>query len=291
MTADVLASDPELVIAEPGLYTISDAAYHADPVPGGSLSSTGARHLITSCPAMFNHEQNNPEKPKKAFDLGRAAHQEVLGEGGGVVTVNATDWRTKAAQEARDAAYAEGLTPLLAADVEVIHAMAAAIRSHELASALLNPDHGTPEQSGFWIDPETGVWRRLRVDWFPDRRSGRTIVPDYKTSISADPREFAKAAANFGYHQQADWYLDGLKTLRGDPDMAFVFIVQEKTAPYLVSVVQLDANAMEAGRRLNRRALSIYADCTQTGVWPGYTSGVEVVGLPRWYLNRIEGDQ
>jgi hypothetical protein len=63
--------------------------------------------------------------------------------------------------------------------------------------------------------------------------------------------------------------------------------VQEKTPPYLVAVYELDALAMEAGRARNRRAAEMFRDCTEAGVWPGYSSEVELISLPPW-ATRIE---
>lgn len=280
----------ELVITEPGIYDgIPEDVYHGDPVPAGSLSSSGARKLLTTCPAIFDYERRNGAAPRRVFDFGHAAHELVLGVGAGIAVIDAGDYRTNAAKEARDTARAAGKTPLLAAEYATVEAMAAALRSHPLASALLRRGRGLPEQSMFWQDEQTGVWRRARADWLPAARvSGRTIVTDYKTAATADPREFGRAAASHGYHQQAAWYSDGLMALRGDPAVAFVFIVQEKTAPYVVTVVELDADAIATGRALNRKAIDLYARCESTGRWPGYTDDVALISLPRWYDAQLE---
>lgn len=278
-------------ITEPGVYTIPDAIYHADPVPGGSLSSTGARRLLSASPAHFDHERRNGRTLTRAFSFGHAAHELVLGIGGGIVEVDADSWRTNDAKAQRDLAYAEGKTPLLPPDAQIVRDMAAAIRRHPLASALLDPANGEPEQSIFWQDQATGVTRRCRLDWLPNHRPGRrTIIPDYKTAVSAHPEDFRKAAANYGYHMQDDWYTDAVRAVRRDTDIAFVFIVQEKTAPYVVSVVQLTETARHLGHRQNRRAIDTYADCTRTGHWPGYSDDVIAVDLPRWYETQTEQD-
>ncbi|MEL6985998.1 MAG: PD-(D/E)XK nuclease-like domain-containing protein, partial [Actinomycetota bacterium] len=108
--------------------------------------------------------------------------------------------------------------------------------------------------------------------------------PDYKTCDIADPEVFARAADNYGYPTQADHYLDGVRALTGAIDPAFVFIAQEKTAPYLVSVFELDHVAMQIGAIRNRWARDIYAECTATGHWPAYVPDHEphLLALPRW---------
>ncbi|MEV0660164.1 PD-(D/E)XK nuclease-like domain-containing protein [Actinomadura luteofluorescens] len=281
-----------LVIERPGVYDdVPAEVYHADPVPGGSLSSSEARRLLPpSCPALFRHYKDNPQArtTTKALDFGSAAHAVVLeGDESPIVAVNAENYRTKAAQQQRDAARAAGKYPLLPDELETVREMAAALKAHPLAAKLL--EHGRAERSLFWADPETGVRRRARLDWHRERRGGRVIVPDYKTAVSAEPRAFGRAVREHGYHVQAPWYLDGLQALDlAGPDAAFVFIVQEKTAPYVVTVAELDADALALGQALVRRSIEIYQQCTETGIWPGYSGDIVHVSLPPWAADDLE---
>lgn len=287
MTATLEATTT--AITEPGVFDIDDVTYHADPVPDGSLSSSGARKLLPpSCPALFQYERENPPASTKTFDFGHAAHKLCLGVGPDIVEVVAENWRTNAAKDCGEEIRAAGGVPLLTGDYQQVQAMAAALRAHPVASALFT--EGTAEASLFWTDKQTGVWRRSRLDWLPASTSGRMIVPDYKTARSADPEQFVKSAKDYGYHQQHAWYLDAVTALELTDDPQFVFVVQEKTPPYLVSLVQLDMTAMRIGQRLNRRAINIYAECTRTGVWPGYADDVALVSLPYWYERQFEGD-
>jgi hypothetical protein len=217
------------------------------------------------------------------FDFGSAAHKEVLGTGPEIVKVNADNWRTKYAQQAKKAAHAAGKLPLLRDQYKHVMEMADAIRRHPIASAVLQPEGGIPEASIFWVDQESGVWRRARLDVLPARGVGRLIIGEYKSALSADPDKWAKSAADYGYHMQASWYRAGAVALDLGADPVVLFIVQEKTPPYLVSPIQLDTVAMRIGETLNRRAISIYAECTASGYWPGYTDDVAHTTLPRWY--------
>ncbi|WP_416906210.1 PD-(D/E)XK nuclease-like domain-containing protein [Micromonospora echinospora] len=229
-----MSTATEQAITEPGVYAgITDTAYHLDPVPGGSLSSSGARRLLPpSCPALFRHWRDNPQPPKREFDLGHAAHTLVLGAGPQIVEIEHDSWRTNAAKDAAAEARDAGKVPLLTKDFEVVQAMAAALRDHPTAAALLRPEGGRPELSAFWIDPETRIWCRLRTDWLDVSRPGRLIVPDYKTCASAAPDDLQRAIWDHGYHQQADWYLGGLRALGlAAEDSQFVFIFQEKRPP------------------------------------------------------------
>jgi len=165
----------------PGVYDIPEADYHRDPVPGGSLSSSGARKLLPpSCPAIFRHEQLNPPPPKKVFDLGSAAHKLVLGSGPDLVRIDADEWRTNEVKEQVAKVRERGGIPLKPAEYQQVHDMAAALRRHPVAAALFDPAHGRPEQTLIWQDTDTGVSCRARLDWQPDPGPGRMILPDYK---------------------------------------------------------------------------------------------------------------
>lgn len=254
--------------------------YHAHP----ALSSSGAKSLLPpGCPALFAYEREHGRSDTRAFDYGHAAHKLVLGAGMDIVAVDAPDWRTKAAKEQAAEARAAGATPLLLREHAQVVAMAAKLREHPLASALLDPAAGAPEVSLFWNDDRTGVQLRARLDWLPQPRAGRMIIPDYKTAGTANPWEFRKAAANFGYYLQAAWYSEAVQALRLADDVAFLFVVQQKTPPYLVSVVQLDADATRLGERDMRRAVDTFRDCTASGRWPSYSSDVVLVSLPPWF--------
>jgi hypothetical protein len=259
--------------------------YHAHP----ALSVSGAKKLLPpSCPAIYKWERDNGQPHKAAFDFGHAAHAAVLGVGAPLEVVEADNWLTKAAKEAKAAAYAEGRVPLLAKEKAQVDGMAAAIKAHPIASALLDPDHGKPEQSLFWHDTTHGVDRRGRLDWLPATDGGRLIIPDYKTAVSAEPGAIRKAVANFRYFMQDAWYRDTAHALGLADDIAFVFIFQEKTAPYLITVAEIDTAAVMAGRTLNDRALSVFAECTATDTWPSYSDDVELISLPGWATYDLE---
>jgi hypothetical protein len=272
------------LINAPGVYDLPIEAYHRDPVEGGSLSSSGARKLLPpSCPAKFKHWITEGQQPSREFDIGHAAHKLILGAGPELVVVEAENYRTKAAQQLRDEAHAAGAVPLLEYEYEQVAAMAAALKAHPLASALLSPARGKAEQTLVWFDAEFGVWRRALLDFLPDLLPGRRFVmPDYKTTRSAAPGDVPRAMASYGYHQQLDWYLGGVKALglAGDQEPVAVLIFQEKTAPYLVTIVQPDSAALDVGRTRNRKALDVYRTCTETGEWPGYGDAVQLVTLP-----------
>jgi hypothetical protein len=269
----------------PGLYPNLPAdAYHADIAPGGSLSSTGARKLLApSCPAKFRYEQDHGQPYKKVFDYGTAAHSIVLGDGPELVIFDRPRWDTDAIKGEIALARERGAIPLKPHEHAQIMAMADALRSHPEAGPLLEPGSGQPEQSIYWEHRELGITRRARIDWL--RYDGQAV--DYKTARSADLEAISKAVFEHAYHQQADWYLSGLKALGyANDDTPFTFIVQEKTAPYVVTVARLDPLAMRIGHDLNQAAMQLFANCRDANHWPGYSEITELVSLPA-YIERL----
>lgn len=264
-----------------GVFTgLTDVTYHADRA---SLSSSGARKLLPpSCPAIFRAEQ---EEPRPQFDFGHAAHKLVLGVGQEIVSIDADDWRTKAAKDERDLAHTQGKIPLLRRDVNMAKLMAKRVLRHPQAAGLLS--EGDAEVSGYWHDPQTGIRLRYRADWLHPGRD-RIIAVDYKTSASAHPGYFGKASADYGYHMQAAWYLDGLAATGVSDNAAFLFIVQAKTPPYPVSVIELSPDDIERGRRLNRKAVDIFAECVANDHWPDYGHGIHFVSQPSWAVYQQE---
>ncbi|MEV5184203.1 PD-(D/E)XK nuclease-like domain-containing protein [Streptomyces werraensis] len=261
---------------EPGLYDIPAELYHADPIPGGSLSSSGARTLIKKCPAAFKWQLDNPQPHNKALELGTAAHKLVLDDGPELVLVDAEKWNTDSIRAEVAAIRAAGDIPLKRHELDQVHAMAAALRQHDEAAALLEPGSGVAEQSAFWDD--NGIWRRARFDWLRD--DGQIV--DYKTARSCRREDLEKAFNEHGYHQQQAWYEDAGAALDvADPERPMQFVVQEKDPPYLVVVTTCDPMARGIGRHLNEVALNTYAICRDSGEWPGYLPN-PMISLPSW---------
>lgn len=276
-------------ITEPGVYSMPADEYHRDPVPGGSLSQSGAK-LLLKAPAKFAYDRAHPSVGTRSMNLGTAAHALVLGAGAPITTVPdellSADGaaRSAAAREWKAGAIADGITVVSPAELDTITAMAERLRSHPIAGKLLTGE-GVAEQAMFWRDEATDVWRRGLVDWTTTYRSlygnDYPVICDYKTTTDASPDGFARSVYTYGYHQQDAWYRDGYATLR-DVEPDFLIIAQETTPPYLVAVYQLDAFAQRAGEALNRRAIDLYARCVKTDTWPGYDEDVTLLALPPW---------
>lgn len=277
MTAAVEVEAPVIVDG------LSADDYHADTT---SISSTGLRALLNpGCPAQFKYDRDNPSAPKREFDIGHAAHKLVLGEGEEIVVTEYDDWRTKAARGERDEIRAAGAVPLLFHEGEQVQAMADAIQKHPQAGPLFMAGNGIPERSIYWTHPETGVRVRVRPDWLMVRPDV-TLVVDLKTAADASPDGFSKSIESYSYHQQGALYLDGVEAAGLAPEGArFLFVVQSKKAPYLVTVRELKDQDQDIGRGRNEAALRIYRDCVANDEWPDWTGPVDQIpqiGMPSW---------
>ena len=258
----------------PGIYPgITNRDYHADP----ALGSTSLKTLATRTPAHYQHDKAHP-KSSDAFDFGTAVHSLILeGDESGVGVWNFPAWTTKAAREAREESRAAGKIPMLEKDWQQVEAIRDAVMAHPVARELFTGH--LAEQSVFW--DEDGLMLKCRPDaWQPG------LLIDLKTCASADPNEFGKVAHSFGYHQSAAHYIDGVKAATGE-ELPFHFVLVEKTDPYLVSVVELDWEAVNIGRGLNERAKRVYRECVESNTWPGYPAA-EPVSLPMWAIYQAE---
>lgn len=292
---------PATEVTGPGVYSMPEAEYHARP----ELSSTGIRKLLPpSCPALFKHWRDNGDPPKRAWEVGSAAHKLVLGIGPELVRIDAEEWRSNAVKAEVAAVRDAGGVPLRPSDWDTVHAMADAQRAHPFAGKLFEPGTGKAEQTliwpeyGNWVEDVDGeavprsTWVRCRalVDWLPNPRAGRMVVPDFKSAASAAPSKIERVMADYGYHVQLCLYLRGLRALGlAGEDALGLLVVQEKTAPYLVTVVQPDRDAMRLAEMRIREALDIYAEATATGRWKGYSDDVVLASLPPWELRELDG--
>lgn len=258
--------------------------YHRDP----ALSASGMKLLLDpGCPALYRYERDHPQPPRKTFDFGHAAHRLVLGDGAKLRVLDFDDYKTKAAQDAKKAARAEGAIPLLPDEMDRARAMAESVRRHPVAGALFRG--GRPEVSLFFKDPATGVGLRSRLDWLDIDRPGRAIMTDLKTiGTGVDLDHIERAIYDYGYYVTAVQYMEAAKALDlagEDAVAALVFV--SKDAPYLVRVVQLPIDALKLGRAKRRVAIEVFQECTASGRWPGYDE-VTYAGLPPWAQAREE---
>lgn len=271
-----------MTITEPGIYdNVPELTYHSDTATdrsifGRSLSASGSKTLLRD-PERFAYERDKGRPAKDAFDLGGVVHALVLKSGDERIRViDAYDYRTKAAQDAKREARTAGLTPINRAEFLQATKIAGAVRRHSLASAIFS--EGRAEVSMFWIDPETGVTVRARVDWLRDN-----AIVDLKTARYGAGTEdsFGSEAARFDYPVPAAVYSDGYELLTGRR-VPFVTVTVETDPPYLVRVYQYTDEDLEVGRAKFRRALEEFAERESANNWTALAE-IHTLSLPGWY--------
>jgi hypothetical protein len=311
---------PPATITGPGIYRIPPDEYHARP----ELSSTGVRRLLPpSCPALFKLWRDQGDEPKKAWDIGSAAHKLVLGVGPQLVVVEGDGklgpevWNTDKVRARVAEVRKAGGVPLKPSEFQTVTAMAEALRAHPVASALFTPRGGVPdlgpdgtgeaEITVIWRDSRTGVDCRALIDYLPyftlvdvdgqpahaPAYPGRLLIPDYKTTgkeFGASPDAIGRAMSDRGYYVQMAWYLMGLRAVGyARENTQPLLVVQETRPPYLVTVAQPDRDAMKLGEIRCRQALDLFAECTRSGRWRGYSDEVVLAELPRWETRELDG--
>ena len=272
----------------PGAHNVAAEVYAADPAPRPSLSASIAHLLIAASPAHAWEASPslNPDfvpEEKAAFDIGTAAHMLMTGVGAEIAQIDADDYRTKAAQQARDEARGAGLVPLTRPQVEGVRRMVASARRQMEAHGIGDPfargaKAGTNEVSILW--QADGIWNRARPDCI-DLAEG--VAYDLKTiSGYADPEAWVRSAMAHSVDLRAAHYLDGLAAIYPG-EWRYRFVLLEKARPHCLAVVELSGAAIEIGRKKLRRARSIWQQCIAENDWPGWSSEIAVVDPPGWH--------
>jgi exodeoxyribonuclease VIII len=258
-------------------------AYHAHP----AISKSGL-DLIARSPlhfwARYLDPNRVPTEPTAAMRLGTAVHTHVLEldqwQQRYITAPEGIDRRYKVGKEAWAAfeAQSEGRTVISREDADLVMAMGRSVFGHPAAAMLLGLP-GKAETTHMWTDAATGLQCKCRPDWLTD--DGRLIV-DLKTTENASPREFARSIAEWRYHVQAAWYLDGLEQATGTRPEQFIFICVEKKAPFACAVYAADAEMIAAGAKTAARDLEVLATCKAADAWPGYSDQIKPISLPAW---------
>lgn len=273
------------MIAAPGVYTMSMEAYQADPCPTPSISSGLLHTMETKSDAHAYHFHPRLGKGQReetdTLNYGAACHDMLLEGSGKLVVIDAKDWRTKAAQEARDAAKAEGKLPVLTHQAAKLQTMYQRAGEAILAATDFDPQDwlaGASEQTLCW--QEGGVWHRARVDRLsPDRR----VLFDYKsTKGSANPAAWQRQVWGLGYDLQAVHYLAGNAATGGAVTAAWVWLVQECAEPFACSWVSPSPQTLEYARARRARLIARWRECLATGEWAGYPQKIAYIDPPAY---------
>ncbi len=249
------------------------------------LSPSTAKVLLSRSPlhAWTQHRLGGAEETEDtdAKDQGSILDRLLLGAGPDLVIVDANDWRTKAAQEARDAAKAAGKLPILRdklrAHQDIVDAWKAQLVAHDVE--LLG-------KSQVKVDWESdGVPCRGKMDHLIIANGGALVI-DLKSVEDASQQAITRSVVNYGWDIQGAAYVEGVEA--NHPELAgrvrFKLICGEKTRAnaYAINVVEFGGTMRELGERKWRRAKRIWGECLRTGEFPGYP-GLPIDATP-WQL-------
>lgn len=269
---------------EPGVYKgVPFAEYTA-----WDAASNSRLQLLRKSPAHLKRTLDGYGEETEALTFGRHVHTCVLEperfEREYILDIEG-DGRTKAVKEARAKLRADnpGKEIISKADYAAAVAMRDSVRSREAARRVLSG--GVAELSIVWVDPETGLLCKARLDYHAPHLAGGTIT-DLKSTVDASLEGFERSIAKYGYHCQGAMYLDGARACDLDAEH-FVFLPVEKGSNLAAGPYRLEDDAIEAGRQETRALLRLYAECVEHDSWPGYPDEVQDIGLPVWARPRV----
>ncbi|OUT10426.1 hypothetical protein B9N62_10180 [Campylobacter concisus] len=260
---------------------LTNKEYHARP----EISKSDL-DLLAKSPLHLKMKNELKSEPTKALLLGSAVHKLVLEpkDFSNEFSVEPeVDKRTKEGKAIHEEFLKKlgGKTPINWASIRTALKVANSINSmYETAEFLKD---GLAEQSYF--SEIEGVAVKCRPDFYNEKMGA---VIDLKTTSDASATGFARSVASFNYHVQAAFYSDILRSL-GKEVNYFLFIAVETKAPYFVGFYELDAAAIEQGRKTYLELLELYKFCRDHNQWWGYAKkdgdkikAVQTLSLPAW---------
>lgn len=283
----------------PGMHPdIHEDKYHADLLMETPTLSRGeavklldesALHLWCSHPRLG---AKTFTQPTKKMDFGQAAHSMVLGKGQDIEVVDAENWMTKAAKEARESIRAAGKVPLLKGEkdrADVVHkAFFHRLKEFGLLDLF---DAGTSEVT---LISNEGAGINIRAR--PDRltileKEEKAIIFDPKFCESANPVTLGRQVMNLGYVVQDSWYTQVLQGVR--PQLGgrirFIFLFMETEYPYVMTPVELKGEFKAIGVSKMMRGIAQWKKCLEENRWPGYSNKIVELEPPAWALAQEMG--
>ena len=139
---------------------------------------------------------------------------------------------------------------------------------------------GEAEKSIFWIDPDTGVQCRIRVDLLTP-----FVSFDLKTTNDARPQSVLRQSMKLGYPLEAGMYTEGVFRLTGNYQ-PFVFIFVEDSAPYGVWVQTAGESFVREGTRMFRNGVEAFKKLQETQDFHCYLNACTTLELPKYLIDQ-----
>jgi len=235
--------------------------------------------------SAWNTNYTEPE-PTAAMELGTAAHALILEGRDITASIYNADFRTKAAQEARDTARAAGLVPILRDKLPEFLELTSMAKAQIEAALSVSLEHdGKAEQPILWDIPGmSGLQGKCKPDW---QSNEKRLTLDLKITDLSQAAFLRGIAAN-GYDIQAAWYQRGTRAAF-EVDTRFVFAIVENTAPiYPVYFVELDPAWLAIANAKIDLAVKKWRACLDAKHFPAYPQAVIRAEPPAWELAAAE---
>jgi hypothetical protein len=264
---------------------LSMGEYLALPYVSASL----LHNVLAYSPAHAKFWQQNRDDASEASDTGTAIHDALLEGMDRIVAIDAPDWRTKAAKEARDVARLDGKIPMLAHKVKNVEGAVNAAHKFIGASPLAGIfTSGKPEQTLIW--EEGGLRCKARPDWLTNDRD---ILLHLKTTKgSANPEVWIRSQLEpMGYDVALAWYQRAIEQFVDADSCEHVVLVVEQEAPHGCSLISLDPAMWSIAHAKVARALATWQRCVAAGRFPAYPSAIHYAEPKPWQLAQEEEAQ
>jgi len=238
-----------------------------------ALNQSAAKKLLVS-PAHYQTYVNTPQEETKALRFGTFVHAAIL-EPHTLNDLYATapdvDKRTKEGK----AAWAEfatanaGKTILDAEESALGHLVAShakmALKRHKVEFGL------------------TEAMYHVEYNGIPLKAAIDGVCGDYlwdiKTTDDASAAGMLKSIRSYRYNLQAYWYRLVYELATGHRPLGFRFLFVEKEPPFATAVCEVGPELMSWAIADFEKALTLYRDCTASGVWPAYPDDIQVIDV------------
>jgi len=273
------------------ILTCTDEEYYADPCERPSLNySTAAIMITTSCRAAhYFHPKlgGHQKKQTGSMKLGALADALLLGGEDRIVEFDIDAWRKTADKEARDDLLAQRMIPAKTAEIASARDMVGEIRR------ILSADFGIALDGQFQLALEWTEQSRLgpvlcrgKLDHWDE---GSCTIHDVKATANARPDNVQRQAVAMGYDIQAAAYISAVEHWR--PDLAgrveFIDLHCHTDEPFDVVPIRACGSFIDLGRMRWQRAIDQWAECLDSGKWPGMAAGLIIPGeAPAYAMQR-----
>lgn len=246
-------------------------------------------------PEKFKYFLDHPTEQTPAMAFGSACHKMILETadfGSEYAVAPIVDKRTKEGKLMWETFLQdnEGKIIVSADDADTMMLMENTLEHCPLARQLIR-GKGETEQAFFWTDKQTGEKCKVKCDRIVTYKRRKYII-DYKTTLAADTFHFNSEIWKRGYYMQAGMYAEGMKVAKKMRKLpGFLFVAQEKKAPFSVNVIEVSEEVMNAGVAKFHELLEKYHNCKALDVWPGYVGDVpNDAFVPGWAEREMEDE-